>query len=213
MHPARGSIAHLDDAFAGNRRQQPNRERFANIDIFAEGAGHDQSVKLLCFHSRLGQEQVEAGADSPFGQLHGAHIVLGEHHRQRPGMSFAGQYEFQLAVVLTHQWVRRREPATRIDYARPVQFGKHRQGPRAADANRLSIANNVKPQICVLDPYSLDRSASRLHAAGQRAAFQRRTGGARGAGEAAIHKQRDFGIGANVDERPVAGRGRDQGFQ
>ena len=87
------------------------------------------------------------------------------------------------------------------------QPGAHQLGhavdePRAAQPDRLDVADHLERQLAVLDLHALDRALGGAHAAADLGGLERRAGGRRGGDHALVLAEGDLAVRAHVDEQP-----------
>ena len=199
-------------ATGGNR---PRILRGVQVQVVAEGAGDVDAVELLERHVEAVEEQLPAGVDGALGELQAAHVVLGEDDvAVRP----VGDQVLDALVAPAHERVVSLQAPALVDHAGLHEAGEQVDDAGAADADGPAPA---MVSMSVASPSGVDRDAldgarHGLHAVLDLVALEGGAGGAARDRDAAVVREGDLGVGADVDghARPLLGgeaRGGDHG--
>ena len=132
----------------------------------------------------MGKQRLHAGPDGTLGQLHLAHVLLGEGDLGREGVG---------AALL--------QQAGGVQLPQLQKTCQHVCHAAAADAGRRDISDGVEHQRTVLYPGVVDGAGGALHSAGQAGALKGGPGGGGAAQQRSLVPQGDFAVGADVRQQ------------
>ena len=180
----------------GTGARKPISIAFGHVDGVGEAAGEVDPVDLVGGHAEPAQQDPLAAGVGGLGLGEQARV------RAREGDALLGRDDELVEAVA--------EPALLVHPARAPELGQDVDEARAADPDRLDVADRLDARSP--SPSSrtrLDRAVGAGHAEAQQAALEGRAGRARGGEEARAVGHHDLGVGADVDEHPDARAARE----